>query len=124
MDVCPLLGELVKFEPEQALSLRDAAALIRGRGGRPGNLCVLRRFANPKVGCRPAGASGPCIILPTTYYAGCRMLMKQWATAFEEARRRIGSGATLPQHRQPTARQQSAAHQRAVEELQRRGVRM
>jgi hypothetical protein len=74
------------FPLGQAIGLSEAARLVRGRGGRPACVETLRRWANPKRGCRPAGKCGPKLVLKTHKLNNEILTLPQWVREFEQDR--------------------------------------
>lgn len=103
----------------KAISLTEAAKLIRGKGGRPPSVVTLRRWANPRKGCYPQGAGGPCVVLHTVRVSGDILTTREWVEAFERARVKAGDRLASPV-RSPRAAK--AAHRRAEAELDRKGI--
>ncbi len=109
--------------PEQirrALSLAEAAALLRGRGGKRPSLCTVRRWANPRRGCKVPGRPEPVIL--TTVRCGQDVLtLPEWVEAFSRAR--VSSRPAQPPavERPPLAR--SVAARAAAARLDRAGIK-
>lgn len=84
------LIDLSTFDEQRAITLRDAiqAGYLNVNGRRP-SLQVVQRWANPKRGCRPIGLAGPAIVLPTVTMGKSRLLMPEWAQAFQRERRAV-----------------------------------
>lgn len=124
------------------ISMSEAAELMRGRGGRKLNVETVRRWANPKRGCRPLGNEGPVLLLQTARVNGYLVTTREWVLDFESERVRLGmrqggvvpaggdgaaasagvSARTAAGAGAPTRRQHVAAHRRAVERLARDGI--
>lgn len=109
------------FDLARAIDMIDAAKLVRGRGGRRINVQTVRRFANPKRGCKPLGSDGPWLVLPTVWHSGSRLTMPEWVAVFEAARIAAGRGAIRSRTPGRTGRQETAAQRRAKAELERQG---
>lgn len=105
------------FRPEEAVTLREVAKLLRGRRGRL-NLDVCRRWA--VRGCHPAGERGPLLILPTIKWNGIRMAMPEWIEAFERVRIQLASSLPIARPQMRSRRAATKAYQEAVANLQRR----
>lgn len=78
------LGELAPYDDATSLDMTGARALLRGRYGSAA-LEVVRRYANPRRGCRPMGPDGPMIVLPAVKSGGRLRTMRQWCEAFTRA---------------------------------------
>ncbi len=104
------------FDPAQALRLDEARKLLRGRKGHP-HPNVVRRWANPRRGCR---IGGQVLVLPVVKVGGELLLMPAWCEAFERARARLGQrpAADLPR----TPKQRQRAWRAAEERLRAAGI--
>lgn len=80
------LGVLEAYDEAASIDAGEARALLRQRGGKPACIEVVRRYANPKRGCKPLGEAGPKIVLPSVRVAGQLRFMPQWVKAFVAAR--------------------------------------
>lgn len=105
------------FDPARAITLSAASLLVRGRGGMAACVSVLRRWANPKKGCRPRGADGPVLLFPAVKLGGHYYSLPEWVAKFEAERARLGSGwpEVLPMPRHRSKRSFDAAQRRAAE---------
>ena len=102
-------------EVKRAISLTEAAKMLRGRGGKAPHLTTVRRWADPKRGFRSGG--GPVVVLRAVKI-GCDVVtLPEWVEEFQAAR--IRPLPAMPRER--SARSARAAHRRAVEELRRAG---
>ena len=73
------------FDERQALTMADAARLLRGRRGNPA-VAVLRRWASPKRGCRV----GQLVLLfPAIKHGGQLLTMPAWVAAQRRAEERL-----------------------------------
>jgi hypothetical protein len=110
------------YDEACSIDLTQARKLIRGRKGGDASLEVVRRYCNPKRGCRPLGEGGPVIVLAVVKVAGRLRTMPGWVREFCEAR--AAATARLPPP--PTTRSKrsrDAAYRRAEEALDRAGVK-
>lgn len=78
------------------MRLSQAAGLMRGRYGRRPAADTLRRWANPRKGCRPAGADGPVIFLRVVRLGGELLTRAEWVAEFEAERLRMGMRVVSP----------------------------
>jgi hypothetical protein len=120
------MSEYVPFDPLTAIGLTEAARRMRGRDGRAPNVRTLRRWANLRFGCRPAGRNGPRIYLRVVRYNGYLLTMRQWVDTFEAERARLGvrplpgEAGTPPLPR--SSRERQRAHEAAERVLDQGGV--
>lgn len=106
----------------RAIGLTEAAKLMRGRGGKSPSVETIRRWANPKKGCWPAGKEGPQLLLRTVRYNGELVTLPEWVQEFERLRVALGLREPLPPSERPRPmRSRMAAHRRAEEALDRMG---
>jgi hypothetical protein len=84
-----------QLDPDRRLTLRQVRDQfkLKGRGGHPINLETLRRWASPKRGFRPAGPSGPAIVLPTVLAHGEHLTMPEWVQWFLDESDRLRDAA-------------------------------
>jgi len=72
--------------PEQikrAISLTEAAKLLRGRGGKSPHVMTVRRWADPKRGYR---AGGSPVVLRAVKIGPDVVTLPEWVAEFEAAR--------------------------------------
>lgn len=104
------------FDAAQALTMVQAARLLRGRKGNP-HPDVMRRWASPLRGCRV----GPLqLLLPVVKVGGVLLTMPAWVEAFGRMRARLGRRQAAKQAR-PAGRR-AAAHRRAEARLDAAGI--
>lgn len=84
------MSEYIEFDFSKAIGLVDATKLMRGKGGRAPAVETVRRWANARKGCHPAGPKGPRIVLPTRKVNGEVLVMPQWVEEFETRRAALG----------------------------------
>lgn len=121
MDVIELGIDLDSYDDVRSIGMREARALVRGRGGSAA-LEVVRRWASPHRGCRPLGDAGPVLVLPAIKVSGQLRTMPEWVEAFERKRQELGRRRPTPTPRQRPARSREAGHRRAERSLDREGV--
>lgn len=78
-----------KFDLSRAIGLTAASKLMHGKGGRRLSVEAVRRWCNPKCGCRPAGKDGPVLFLKTHKTNGEILTMPEWVEDFERERARL-----------------------------------
>jgi hypothetical protein len=100
------------FDLKRAIGMAKAARLLRSRGGKAPNIETLRRWANPKKGCRPTGADGPKLFLRTVRIGNELLTMPEWVEHFEAERIRQGERQPLPP-RPPSNRRRAAESREA-----------
>src|SRR5581483_2545307 len=83
------------FDRQRALTLTQAAKLMKGRKGHIHREVILR-WANPRRGYRPFGPDGPTLILPVVRVEGMRLTMAAWVLAFEAARKTLLAQEDVP----------------------------
>lgn len=71
------------FDLAQALTMTQAAKLIRGRGGRRPHIDVIRRWCNPLKGCMVGERRA---VLRSVRVGGEILTMPQWIEEFQQAR--------------------------------------
>lgn len=108
------------FDERRSVGMNEARRMMRGRRGDGASLEVVRRYANPKRGCRPLGKAGPLLVLPAVRVGGELRTMPEWVRAFCRARAVLLSRPEAPAAR--PARGREAAARRAEEALDRAGV--
>lgn len=102
------------------MTLGDAAKLLQGRGNKRPCLETMRRWANPKRGCRVAGNT---VILCTVRVGRDLLTMKEWVEAFDAARIKAGIRAEIPEAALPRSpAKRKAAHRRAERVLDAAGI--
>lgn len=103
-----------EFNLTLAISLAIARTRMRGRGGKLPAIQTVRRWANPKRGCRPAGEHGPLIVLRTVKFSGEILTMPEWVAEFEAERVRLGTreNPPLPRTSKERRRADEAAERR------------
>ena len=113
----------VNLDPNAPISMAQAAKMIRGRGNRSVNVETLRRWANPRRGCYPAGPDGPQLLLKTVRISNELITRPVWVEAFEAERLRLGQREQLPPPpREPSSRRRAAENRLADEILDRMGI--
>ena len=80
--------DLATFDRQRAVTLTQAAKLMKGRKGHIHREVILR-WANPRRGYRPSGPRGPTLILPIVKVEGLRLTMAEWVLAFEAMRKQL-----------------------------------
>lgn len=106
---------------KRCIGLKAAAALLRGRGGKPPSLDTVRRWANPRRGYRPRGNyAGPPLVLATCRLGNDLVTLPEWVEEFERRRFQMGTTRVMPTR---TPRQAAAALRRAEEYLDAQGVK-
>lgn len=80
-----------EFDPKTAIGLVAATKLVRGRKGKAVAVETLRRWSNPRKGCRPQGPDGPALILRTVKLNGECLTTAAWVEEFEAERARLGA---------------------------------
>lgn len=114
---------MTSFDIHKAINLSKAALLVRGKGGNPITVETLRRWANPKRGCFPAGKEGPRLVLPTHKANGEILVMPDWVTWFEEERARLSERGPKPAPApMPTTKQRRREIGRAAKGLDEAGI--
>lgn len=109
----------------RAISLTEAAKLMRGRGGKRPSVETVRRWANPKKGCWPQGRGEGRrqLLLRVVRLNGEMLTSETWVRDFELARARLGARPQPdPRLQLRTPRQREAAQRRARERLARDGI--
>jgi hypothetical protein len=107
------------FDLKEAISLTQAAKMLRGRAGRARCLATLRRWANSRRGWRPHGGAQQ-VLLQVVKLNGELLTMESWVTEFRDAQVAAARRELPPGLR--TSRQREAAHRRAEEYLDRGGI--
>ncbi len=108
--------------PSQQARLRGIAKFcerIRGRNGRPVNVCTLRKWCDPRRGYR--SRSGVIVILRTVRVSGNLLCLEEWVEDFERARVRAGAREPLLQER--TRRESTTSQKRARDWLNEHGIK-
>lgn len=113
----------VEFSMSRAIGLTEASHRMRGRGGRPPVVETVRRWANPRCGCFPAGKTGPQLILRTRKVNGEVLTMPEWVDAFERERARLGERQAEEETSLRTTKQRDRELARADRQLDEQGVR-
>lgn len=101
---------VITFDLSRAIGLCQASQLMRGKSGQRPAVETVRRWANPKRGCYPAGRSGPRLVLQTHKLNGEILTMPEWVAAFEADRvelslRLIQPPSAVPPIRPATTKQ-------------------
>jgi hypothetical protein len=108
---------LPEYDDARSIDVRQAAKMLRGRGGRREvSPAVLRRWC--RDGCT---IQGERLWLPCVRISGEFRLMEEWVVWFEKERIRLGMRRPAPRLARPE-RSRAAAHRRAEEFLRREGV--
>lgn len=76
-----------EFDLSQAITLIQAAALLRGRKGRRPHVTSVRRWCNPRRGYNGSGAK---IVLRCVRVGGELLTTAEWVAEFERLRARAG----------------------------------
>src|SRR5688572_4306519 len=82
------------YDPADLIPLREAARLLRGRGGKAPSLSTLRRWANVREGYKRPGYDGPPVLLRTVRLGQDVLTHPDWVAAFE--RERLAAGRPAP----------------------------
>lgn len=112
----------VEVDLSRAIGLAAAAKLMRGRGGKPPSVESVRRWANPKRGCRPRGKDGPQVLLMTIRVSNELVTLPEWVQAFEAKRAQLGLRGAQPAAPPVSDRTRQAENRRADEVLARAGI--
>lgn len=103
---------------KKALTLAEASELLRGRGGKRPSLGTMRRWANPRRGCRVPGREEP-LVLTTVRWGQDILTLPEWVEAFAQAR--AATPPVAPICRQPRTRE--AEVRSAAKRLDKAGVK-
>lgn len=77
------------FDYAAALTVRQAAKLLKGRGGKSAHLESVRRWISR--GCRPGGEGTPVLKLQAVWAAGQWLTSLEWVRAFQVEMARLGA---------------------------------
>ncbi len=105
---------------DKTITLATAAELLATRGERRPCLETLRRWANPKRGCR---VNGVRLVLCTVRVGRDLLTTAEWVKAFDAERLRAGLRSEVPEAtlpRSPSKRRQG--HERATRTLEAAGI--
>jgi hypothetical protein len=115
MSIIPMAGpEPCSIDLSKAIGMAEAAALVRGMGGRAPHVETMRRWATKGV-----RVNGELVRLRTIKLNSERITLPEWVRAFEEERLRLAMAQAPVSRTEGEAR---AAHERAEVELAARGV--
>ena len=111
-----------EFDLSAAISVNEAARLLRGRRGKPPSTSTVRRWANTRKGLHPGGPDGPWIALRKARANNEILFMRSWVEEFERERSRLGS-MTPESPTVRTSRQKERDRTRTKAELAQLGVK-
>lgn len=79
--------DLTTFDASKALTLRQAidTGRLTFRGRKP-TLLLVQRWSNPRIGCKPLGPGGPCLVLPAIITGREKLTMPEWIDWFVRER--------------------------------------
>lgn len=113
-----------EFDLNRAIGLAKASHQMRGKGGKSPSVETVRRWANPKVGCYPAGKEGVLLVLQTHKLNGEILTMPEWVADFEAARVKLSARqVAAPAPRQRSSKKRARDIARAEARLDRAGIR-
>lgn len=82
-------NDLDGFDFDKSLTVRQAAKLLKGRGGRSAHLESVRRWISK--GCRPGGEGAPLLKLKAVWSAGQWLTCVEWIREFQVEMAREGA---------------------------------
>lgn len=107
------------FDATKCIDLAAARKLLKGRKGPP-SMESVRLWVSQ--GCRPQGADGPILILPSVKIGGKRWTMPDWVDRFERTRIALGTPTPAPILR--TSKQQQRDGDKAMDRLRQMGFKV